>query len=657
VHGVGPGSFLGGRYVAQNRLSADVRYERWSALDSVLDREVTLLCLPESLPEAPAVLDAARRVASVEDRRLVRVYDVGTAPGLTFVVEERVSDAVPLATLLADGPLPADEARRVTGEVAIALERARARGLHHMVLTPMSVLCGRDGSVKVRGLAVEAALYEVEPTDSAHAAARDARGVVAIAYAALTTRWPLRTDYGFPSPGVDPAPRIVGGVVAPSEIAAGVPADLDLIARQTLRDGRGPRTPGDLANQIAPWSPEPNGVVAERLQARPASTASSPGPAHPPVPAQSTSQSAPSTTPPLDAEPLEPLEPLEPATAPSAEPGPAATSPAEPPPADTPAAAGATAVVPDIPERVKAATESVESDLPSPGARSAVGETVGAAVTKAGTLASAATERLGGLAKTAASRAGAATARMREVAREQGDVMSTRLATRVDESGDLEAPAPLLPPVPAPSRDQSKLALALVAGFVLLAVLLAWKNLPVLLGGTSDYPRQAASATPTRTTTATTSAPTTPAPAALPVVIPVTKATAYDPEGDGAENERKLAMLSDGTPSSWTSDWYLSPQWSGLKSGLGVALDLGKSRTVTSVTVTLVGKQTAEVFVSDEPTKDGAASLGRTSGSGKKVISGAGTGRYVIVWISEPASIGGGKYRAEIAEVEVRGRP
>lgn len=281
---------------------------------------------------------------------------------------------------------------------------------------------------------------------------------------------------------------------------------------------------------------------------------------------------------------------------------------------------------------------------------------MGAAVTKAGALASAATGRLGGLAKGAASRAGAATTRMREVAREQGDVMATRLATRVDETGELEAPAPLLPPVPAPSRDQSKLALALVAGFVVLALLLAWKNLPVLLGGTSDYPRQGRTAAPTRTAS-TTSAPSTPAAPAAPVVIPVAKASAYDPQGDGAENERKLPMLTDGTTSSWTSDWYLSPQWSGLKSGLGVALDLGKTRKVTSVTVTLVGKQTAQVFVSDEPSKDGAASLGRTAGSGKKVFSGSGTGRYVVVWISDPASIGGGKYRAEIAEVEVRGRP
>ena len=42
MHGVGPGSLLGGRYVAHRRLSVDGRSERWSATDTVLEREVAL---------------------------------------------------------------------------------------------------------------------------------------------------------------------------------------------------------------------------------------------------------------------------------------------------------------------------------------------------------------------------------------------------------------------------------------------------------------------------------------------------------------------------------------------------------------------------------------------------------------------------------------
>jgi hypothetical protein len=74
--------------------------------------------------------------------------------------------------------------------------------------------------------------------------------VVAVAYAALTSRWPLNEQVL----GVEPAPRVVGGVPSPSEIAAGVPGDLDALCRMTLNEDTGPLTPGDFASQIAPWS-------------------------------------------------------------------------------------------------------------------------------------------------------------------------------------------------------------------------------------------------------------------------------------------------------------------------------------------------------------------------------------------------------------------
>ena len=185
MQGVGPGSLLGGRYLVQRRVSQHSRYERWVAADQTLDREVVLLCFDADGPVASPALDAARRAAGVDEPRLVRVLDVGRDDATAFVVEESLNGARSVTSVLTDGGLPAEEARRIVGEAASALERARARGLHHGVLTPRSVFRLADGSVKVRGLATEAALVEADdiPPDQAtrrrHRLARGAHVCVA----------------------------------------------------------------------------------------------------------------------------------------------------------------------------------------------------------------------------------------------------------------------------------------------------------------------------------------------------------------------------------------------------------------------------------------------------------------------------------------------
>ncbi len=264
MQGVGPGSLLGGRYLVQRRVSQHSRYERWIAADQTLDREVVLLCFDADGPVASPALDAARRAAGVDEPRLVRVLDVGRDDGTAFVVEESLNGARSVTSVLTDGGLPAEEARRIVGEAAAALERARARGLHHGVLTPRSVFRLADGSVKVRGLATEAALVEADDIPPDQATRGDTVSLVALTYALLTSRWPLPG----PDSGLEAAPRVIGGVAAPSEIAAGVPQDLDFVARHTLSEDGGPQTPGELVEQIRPWSPTPVGAGLEVREVR-----------------------------------------------------------------------------------------------------------------------------------------------------------------------------------------------------------------------------------------------------------------------------------------------------------------------------------------------------------------------------------------------------
>ena len=99
-----------------------------------------------------ALLDAARRAGSLSHPVFVRILDVGHDDDVAYVVEEDLEDASDLAQLVDEGGVPGDEVRRITGEVAAALESARHRGMHHLDLKPEDVLRTPDGDIRLRGL-------------------------------------------------------------------------------------------------------------------------------------------------------------------------------------------------------------------------------------------------------------------------------------------------------------------------------------------------------------------------------------------------------------------------------------------------------------------------------------------------------------------------
>ncbi|HET8615015.1 MAG TPA: hypothetical protein VFL94_05780 [Actinomycetales bacterium] len=320
------GDVLGGRYGLRRRLDVLFGAERWLAEDDTLARPVEICVLPSNHPRAEAVLDAARQASGVADQRLVRVLDVGNEDGHTYVVTEWV-DGDTLTELVRHGALAADQARTLVGETALALEQARYRGLHHLLLSSDNVLRLDDGSVKVAGLAVDAALAGLETDDAEHASRQDTFGLVAIAYAALTGFWPTSSTYHFPfelgESALPPAPDVAGSPVAPAQIVSGVPADLDTLCVQAFSGSGAPDSPGELAGQIAPWGDRvrdqassgafpltlpplrreqpPSGPAATprptpRQRPSPASKPAA-GPPPPPVPTPSTSSTRPAATP------------------------------------------------------------------------------------------------------------------------------------------------------------------------------------------------------------------------------------------------------------------------------------------------------------------------------------------------------------------------
>ena len=309
---------LAGRYRLDDRVRTRPDGSLWRAVDETLERPVLVSAYAVGHPYGGEIVDAARRAALVEDPRLQRVLAAGTERGTPYVVLEPAPGRT-LTELLQNGPFAAETGRRLAGEAAEALDRAAARGLHHLRLRPTSLIVARNGTVTVAGTAIDAAADGIEAPTSAAAARSDAAGLVALLYAALTGRWP-----GTQEAGLARAPRVAGRPVPPGDLVAGVPNDLDTLCSVMLGPhDDGPRSPGELARQLAPWAPaapltDPRGLhigaPGRPVASMPAARA-----------ARSRSQSAPGTA----AAPAAGTDPLTPAAA-AADPTPVGTTPAAP---------------------------------------------------------------------------------------------------------------------------------------------------------------------------------------------------------------------------------------------------------------------------------------------------------------------------------------
>jgi eukaryotic-like serine/threonine-protein kinase len=607
VQGAGPGTLLGGRYALRRRLSQGRDVEDWSAHDTTLEREVALTIVDSVHPNRAGVLDAARRAAGVEDTRLVRILDVGTQDGNSFIVQEAMSGSETLAAILLQGPLPAEEARRIAGETASGLEAAGQRGLHHLRLTPHCVMIAPDGAIRVIGVAVAAAIDgpDAREPDPATASRRDALGVVALTYAALTGRWPLDEQVY----GVEPAPRVVNGVVAPSEIATGVPDDLDALCRMTLNEGTGPLTPGDFASQIAPWSREPvhrDGVEPTVVMPLPSwgdvtdGAGVSAGGAEPTVaiythdiPTQDPSTRSAEVGPPDGPAPV-----------------------AEPTVGDKAAAAGA------------AATQAVETAFASASAAAGV---VGG--------------RLSSFARSAADKG---TRDNAGLGRERMG-LTDGFTRQLDDVGP---PLPLLPASTAqpPSRGQTKIVVLVMTTFVALSLFLGYCGLRGLIKST---PGGAATVGVAPVTVPSKPGPNQPA-GGKPITI--LSATGFDPQGDQTENNALAPRVLDGNPATaWTTEQYTTAQFGNLKSGVGLLLNLGQPSSVHQVTVDLgVGPVDVTVYAATSPSLSGATVIGSAnSASGRIQLNAAAAmapARYVIVWFTKLAPHGG-QFDASISEI------
>ncbi|GAA3628914.1 serine/threonine protein kinase [Streptomyces chitinivorans] len=150
------------------------------------------------------------------------------------------------------------------------------------------------------------------------------------------------------------------------------------------------------------------------------------------------------------------------------------------------------------------------------------------------------------------------------------------------------------------------------------------------------------------------------APTGRPVEISLAKD--FDPfGGDPTENSDQVGNAIDGDAGTfWQTMYYNSAKFGNLKDGVGLILDLGESRQISTVKVGFRGSTSVDFLAADEDTAQMPGSLNGFS----KVSSGSGTEvelkakkpirtRYVLVWLTELPLTEEGNYRGRITDVEV----
>lgn len=230
-------------------------------------------------------------------------------------------------------------------------------------------------------------------------------------------------------------------------------------------------------------------------------------------------------------------------------------------------------------------------------------------------------------------------------------------AKHQEEYDELEPPLPMMPQgYSEPDRQTSRLALVIVAGLVVIAVVLG------LLGLRSLFDRSSSAiGSPTGsgspTSAGSSGSPSTSTSKPTGQQLKITKVVSYDPDGDGDEHTDLADRVIDGKPStSWlTHVWPVETFTNSGKKGAGLLLTLAGKQQVSRVDISVVGNPTTiQVYVGDQPSKDSATLLGTlTNGSGQQSVSGGPLqGQYVILWITKLSAYAGG-YRDRISEVKV----
>ncbi len=167
---------IAGRYELGRLIGTGGMSDVHLATDAKLGRRVAVKLLRSSLASEPVFRTRFRQEAQAAARMahptIVRVFDAGeevttgadgTETIVPYIVMEYIEGRL-LKDMIADGPLPVDEAIRITEGILTALEYSHRAGVVHRDIKPGNVMVTSSGQVKVMDFGIARALSDSAAT-------------------------------------------------------------------------------------------------------------------------------------------------------------------------------------------------------------------------------------------------------------------------------------------------------------------------------------------------------------------------------------------------------------------------------------------------------------------------------------------------------------
>lgn len=157
------------RYLPQRIVLERDFVTRTVAVDRLLGREVMITQLEGRIGRRAAIQErfrtAARDVVRLSHINIVALYDVGSASGLPYAIQEHTHSESLTDVMAHEGPFHPDDVAVLVEHVAAALDYAHLRDLPHLALAPECITVDYDGQVLVTDFGIGRVLSEISPTD------------------------------------------------------------------------------------------------------------------------------------------------------------------------------------------------------------------------------------------------------------------------------------------------------------------------------------------------------------------------------------------------------------------------------------------------------------------------------------------------------------